>query len=326
MAYRRLTYLLFGAALGALFLFLAARTLDWGAFTGAIAGAHPADITLVLACLAAFYALKALRWRFLVAPFARATTRDLMPAVLTGLAGNFVFPHLGEIPRAVLAGRRVNAPPGALLGSIAIERFFDFLALLAFVLVVLLPLHHLDAEVRTATLVAAALCAALLAAVLAFMLRTDACLALAGRVFSPLPAHVGKRLVHHLRQAAIGLGAIASPKLLAPVFALSVLQWVAMLGCVAFSMRAVDIPVTTGAATAALLFNVIGLALPAAPGYVGTVQLAFIVGLAPFGVAQTSAFAASVVYNVLLAVPTVLLGLPGLRRAGTVLHEQLTAR
>jgi uncharacterized protein (TIRG00374 family) len=326
MALRRLTYLALGVLLGALFLFLAARTLDWRAFAAEIAGAGPVDIAAVLACLACFYGVKALRWRLLVAPFARSTARELLPAVLAGSAGNFVIPHLGEIPRAMLAARRVNAPFGALLGSIAIERFFDFLALLVFVLTVLLPIHHLEAEVRTATLVAAALCSALLGAVLAFMLRTEACLTFARRLLAPLPAALGERLAHQLRQAAVGLGAISSPRLLAPIFALSVLQWVAMLGCVAFSMRAVDIPVTTGGATATLLFNVIGLTLPAAPGYVGTTQLAFIVGLAPFGVARESAFAASVVYNVLLVVPTLALGLPGLRRAGATLHERLTAR
>ncbi len=318
--------LVFGAALGGLFLYLAARSLDWTAFATAISRARPVDIGLVLACLLANYVLKAWRWRFLIAPFARASTRELLPAVLTGLAGNFVFPHLGEIPRAVLAGRRVNAPPGALLGSIAIERVFDFLALLAFVLVVLLPLHRMDGEVRAASLFAAALCAGLLAAVLLFVLRTEPCIALARRLLAPLPARFADVASHQLRQAATGLGAISTPRLLAPVFALSVLQWLAMLGCVAFSMRAVGIPATTAGSTATLLLNVIGQTLPAAPGHVGTVQLAFIAGLAPFGVARASAFAASVVYNVLLVVTTVALGLPGLRQAGAALHERLTAR
>jgi uncharacterized membrane protein YbhN (UPF0104 family) len=75
-----------------------------------------------------------------------------------------------------------------------------------------------------------------------------------------------------------------------------------------------------------LLLNVIGLTLPAAPGHVGTLQLAFIAGLAPFGVEAEEAFAASVIYNVLMVVPTVILGLPGLRRAGVELRERLADR
>jgi hypothetical protein len=323
---RRVPLLLFGVALGALFLFLAIRSLDWRAFAAALATASPADIALILACLFTYFALKALRWRFLIAPFARARMRDLLPAVLTGLAGNYVFPHLGEIPRAVLAARELKAPPGTLLGSIAIERFFDFLALLAIVLVVLLPVNRMNDEIRSASLFAAILCAVLLVGVVLFLFRTEGCLRLARRLLAPLPARLGEAVVHQLRQAAAGLGAIAAPRLLLPIFALSVLQWLAVLGCVAFSMRAVHVPLTLAGATSALLLNIIGLTLPAAPGHVGTVQLAFIVGLAPFGVAREGAFAASVVYNVLMVVPTVILGLPGLRRAGGALRERLVSR
>jgi uncharacterized protein (TIRG00374 family) len=91
--------------------------------------------------------------------------------------------------------------------------------------------------------------------------------------------------------------------LLVPIFGLSLLQWLVFLGCVVFSLRAVDVSVTLPSAVAVLLLNVIGLTLPAAPGHVGTVQIAFIVALAPFGVTQEHAFAASVVYNFLIVVP-----------------------
>ena len=171
-----------------------------------------------MACLLAYYGVKALRWRYLIAPFAHARARELLPAVLAGLAGNYVFPHFGEIARAVLAGRRLNAPPGALLGSIAIERFFDFLALLVFVLVVLLPLgrHAMTRSARRA-------------------LRRDPVRGPARRrravrvphrglprvrapAAAPLSPAARETAVYHLRQARVGLGAIGAPRLLAPIF------------------------------------------------------------------------------------------------------------
>ena len=72
MADRRLSLLVFGTALGALFLSLAVRSLDWHASAAALSRARLADIGVVLACLFAFYALKAWRWRYVIAPFARA--------------------------------------------------------------------------------------------------------------------------------------------------------------------------------------------------------------------------------------------------------------
>ncbi len=320
---RRAFLLLAGAGLGALFLWLAVRKLDWAAFGTALSHAHPSEIALGVACLLAYYVLKALRWRYLVEPFARARVRELMPAVLAGLAGNLLFPHVGEFARAVLAGRLLKTPPGALLGSIAIERFFDFLALLAIVLAVLLPLGAMDHHIRAASYFVAILSAAILAAVVLFVFQTETCLAIGRSMLTPFSKRLAGVVEYHLRQARVGLGAIGTPRLLVPIFGLSVLQWLVILGCVAFSLRAVDVSVTLAGAVSVLLLNVIGLTLPAAPGHVGTIQLAFLVGLAPFGVPQEEAFAASVIYNFLMFVPTMILGFPGLRRAGEVLRERL---
>jgi uncharacterized protein (TIRG00374 family) len=320
---RRALLLFLGAALGALFLYLAVRRLDWAAFTAAIGRAHLGQIGLGMVCLLACYGVKAERWKHLIAPFARASGRDLQPAVLAGFAGNFVFPHFGEIARAVLAGRLLGVAPSALLGSIAIERFFDFLALLVIVLVVLLPLGGIEDEIRAASFAMAGLCILLLAGVMLFVFRTEACIDIARRIVAPFSRKLAASAVYHLSHARVGLGAIGAPRLVTRIFGWSVLQWIAILGCVVFSLRAVDAPVTIAGAVSVLLLNVIGLTLPAAPGHVGTVQLAFIAGLAPFGVAREEAFAASVIYNVLMVVPTVILGFPGLRRAGAELRERL---
>lgn len=320
---RRALFLLLGAALGALFLFLAVRSVDWAAFAAEIRRAQVGQIALGVVCLFTYYGVKAERWKHLISPFARASGRALQPAVLAGLAGNYVFPHFGEFPRAVLAGRLLDVPPSAFLDSIAVERFFDFLALLVIVLLVLLPLGGIDDEIRSASFAVAGLCAILLGGVLLFMWRSEAFLAFAQRVLSPLSRRFTNRVNHHLRHSLVGVGAIRTPRLLARIFGWSILLWIAILGCIVFSLRAVDAPVSIAGAVAVLLLNVIGLTLPAAPGHVGTIQLAFIAGLAPFGVEAEEAFAASVIYNVLMVVPTMVLGLPGLRRAGIELRERL---
>ena len=320
---RRTLLLVLGAILGALFLYLAVRRLDWSAFAAEIGRAHLGQISLGIVCLFSYYGVKAERWKHLIAPFARASGRDLQPAVLAGLAGNYVLPHFGEIARAVLAGRQLAVPPSALLGSIAIERFFDFLALLAIVLAVLLPLGGIDREIRAASFAVAAICAVLLAGVVLFLFRTEACIGVARRLLAPFPKKLAALATRQLRHARVGLGAIAAPRLLARIFGWSLLLWVAILGCIVFSLRAVDAPVTLAGAVSVLLLNVIGLTLPAAPGHVGTVQLAFIAGLAPFGVSDEEAFAASVIYNTLKVVPTIILGFPGLRQAGAELRARL---
>ena len=73
---RRAVLLVLGAALGALFLYLAVRRLDWAAFTAEIGRAHAGQIALGMFCLFTYYGVKAERWKHLSAPFARASGRN----------------------------------------------------------------------------------------------------------------------------------------------------------------------------------------------------------------------------------------------------------
>ncbi|MGH8250855.1 MAG: lysylphosphatidylglycerol synthase transmembrane domain-containing protein [Steroidobacteraceae bacterium] len=307
--------LFIGALLGALFLYLAVHSLDWHEFAASLARADLRYAALSPIALLTYFIVKAMRWRYLVSPLVRTGTKALLPPVLAGNAGNYLFPHAGEIARVFLAGRRLGVSASPLLASVAIERVFDFLALLLIVFAVLIPAHRMSPEMRTACIFVGTLCAAMLALVVVFLLRTDVCLRLAERALTPFSPRLRASVVGHLGAAGAGMAAIATPGLLLPVLILSILQWLLIVACMALCLLAVAVPVSLASVTSVLLLNVIGLTLPAAPGHVGTVQLSFIVGLAPFGVAQPDAFAGSVVYNVVTVVPTLMLGLPGLRRA-----------
>ena len=58
---------------------------------------------------------------------------------------------------------------------------------------------------------------------------------------------------------------------------------------------------------------VVAFLLPNAPGYAGSVQVAFLVTLKPLGVREDLALAASVVYQLLMVVPLILAGLAWMR-------------
>ncbi len=321
----RRTILLVGVLLGAVFLYLAGRSLDWIALTEALRRSHGHHLVLVLACVLLYLAVKAHRWRYLIRPLIDASTTDLLPAVVAGSAGNYIFPHAGEIARAIVANRRLKVPTSALLASVAVERIADFLTLLLIAVAVLVPVGRMSPDMLVASYVVGALCAVIFGAVAVFMIWTESCLQLVEQVLMPIPSRLRAGVLRQMRAGTAGLNAIARPGLLLPVVLLSVLQWIAWVACVAFSLKAVDVSVPLAAAVSVLLLNVVGLTLPSAPGHVGTVQLAFSVALAPFGVSNADAFAASVVYNFLTVALTLALGLPGLRDAGLKLRALLDA-
>jgi uncharacterized membrane protein YbhN (UPF0104 family) len=64
---------------------------------------------------------------------------------------------------------------------------------------------------------------------------------------------------------------------------------------------------------------VVAFLLPNAPGYAGSVQVAFLVALAPLGFPEAAALAASVIYQLLMVLPLILAGLACL---GPTLRER----
>jgi uncharacterized membrane protein YbhN (UPF0104 family) len=71
---------------------------------------------------------------------------------------------------------------------------------------------------------------------------------------------------------------------------------------------AIGLAASLSASVAVLALMVVGVTLPTAPGYLGTTQLAFVVGLGVSGVPIEQAFASSLVYSLTVNLFMMLLG------------------
>src|SRR5690606_35874307 len=79
--------------------------------------------------------VRALRWKLLLRPVLRASTTDLAPVVAVGFMANNVLPlRTGELVRSYALSRRYGVRKTAALATIAVERLFDGLTLLGFIL------------------------------------------------------------------------------------------------------------------------------------------------------------------------------------------------
>ena len=316
-----------GIVLGLVFLGAAALLLDWHEVWKVLSDARWTWVLTALAVVPAYIYVKALRWRVLMTPVAATTSRRLLPAVWAGNAGNYLAPHFGELVRVMVAGEQIGANRSALLATIGVERFFDFTALGILAAVILLPGGDALSPALAAAMGAmAVLAVVLLAVVMAFLAWPEPLLGLATRVTQWLSPRVHKFLMRALRNGMAGLSTMRKPALVMSAGMLSLAQWVLIGVCVAASMKAVALPVWIAPVAAVVLLNVAGLVLPAAPGHVGTIQLAFIVGLQGFGIGREPSFAASLVFNAAMVVPVMLIGFPILSRAGVQLGAYLAGR
>jgi hypothetical protein len=272
------------------------RQTDLTSVAGHLKSAQPLAVIGIALCAVSFAMAKAERWRYLLAPLAELRTSQLLPAVFMGSAVNYAVPHAGELVRAWVVSRDAGQRNAAVLTSIAIERLFDFLAVLVIGVAGLMLSPELKA-LGAHFWALGALLALLLTCVVPFVLWTEGALHLLALLLRPLPTRAADWLLGHARHGVAGLSGLLDPATLVRVIVASLLQWLLMVGCAWLSLRAVGLHESVALAQIIVLLLVVALTLPAAPGHIGTTQVAFVLASAPFGIDTGQAIAASLIYN-----------------------------
>src|SRR4051812_7715335 len=151
--------LAFGLAVSAVCLWVATRELldDPDAFSKAKTAFARADyrtLVPIMMATAAFYWLKALRWRLLLTPIGKfRTARDLFPFVMIGFGLNNVLPaHVGEVVRVLLFTRHSRVKVSTAAASVVLERIFDSISVLSLLSIGLLFVQGLSPNIGRNTL------------------------------------------------------------------------------------------------------------------------------------------------------------------------------
>lgn len=288
-----------GLGVSALALALVVRTVDLGAALAVLGSARPAWIGLLLVFVVADVALRALRWRVLLSPIAGVRYRDALGALLVGYLANNVLPaRLGELVRSHALGERTGLARTTVLGTVVVERVVDTAVVVSIAAAAILVLS-VRGVVASAVLVGLALTALLVVAVVGAIVANR--LPGAGRVAGAV-AH-RPRIARMLANLHEGLAVARRPRTLAIAIALSVASWTCTVLAFAAAAQAVGVEPTMGQAALLASGTNLATAIPSAPGYVGTFELAAVSIAASVGIAAAPALA----FAVLLHAATLLL-------------------
>ena len=306
-----------GIALAAVFLWLALRDTDGEAIIAAVGKCDPRFIALVLVAFAIHVSFKALRWMVLISPIRRVRFTEVVPATVIGYLANMLFPaYLGEFARAYIISRQLAIRYTPVLASVVVERMFDFFSVLVYLAAVSLLGNDLPVELLAAGYIAAAAGAALLGAAVIVLYWAAPLMRCVEKLAERLPVKPGARLVEQMQQVIDGLQSLRSHHTVFRTALLSLLQWGAMGICVYFAIAAVVPGVPVAASFVVLALTAVGMSLPSSPGFFGTIQLCFVIGLASFAVSKEAAFAASIFYHASLYLGVLGAGLWFLHRSG----------
>lgn len=314
----RHSYTILGIAISALLLWLALRTINFREVGAAFIGANYALLIPALALYFTGVAVRAVRWRVLLAPLQEVAGGRLFPIVVMGYMANDILPaRLGEVVRVDVLRRREGISRAAALATVLIERIFDGLCLIIFAAVTL-PLVALTGDWRGPLLLAAVLFAGAAAILVVIAVRPTLAVALAAPVIRVLPRRLRGRARGLVEAVVQGLSVLGGVRATLWALGLTVGAWLCEAGLYLALLYALAIegpPLVPLAILATSIAN-LGTLLPSSPGYVGVFHYLVQQVLTQAGVPLGQATVYAVLVHAALVVPVTLLGLYYVWRLG----------
>jgi hypothetical protein len=305
--------LIIGLAIGAVFFYLTVRRVNIDQMLAALAQTHYGLVLLSAAVMMGAHGLRAVRWRFLLAPVKTLRTGSLFSALLIGYAANtFVPAHLGEFLRAFVIGKKHAISASAAFATIVIERLLDVVSLIA-VMALVIIVHPFPEWVETSgyLMLAGAL---LLCGVLIGCKRFEAqTAALVRTVTKPLPERIGKRFESLALNFLHGVVPLKSTAHYIATAVLSIAIWLCYAAVYYICLAAFDLVAAYHLAwyvgLVVLVFTTLSVVIPSTPGYVGTFHYLCQVSLVMFGVSASAALSFAVIAHLVGVVPVAVAGL-----------------
>lgn len=229
--------------------------------------------------------VRAIRWRFLLVGVDGVGTGSLVSATFIGMMANNLLPaRLGEVVRAWVLARREQAQVPTVLASIVVERLLDIVALVAVLGLALVASPPLSSEgtgvFRHAGEIGLLLSAGGMVGLLVAVRFQAAILKTGDRWAMRVQRAWALRGLDLLRRFLDGLCALGSVPQAAAVFGLSLVIWGA--GVISLYVLAEGFGLGLTLVQTALVFVIVlfGIAIPSAPGFIGTFHGFAVAGLA----------------------------------------------
>jgi uncharacterized protein (TIRG00374 family) len=329
---RRALQLLLGVGVSALCVWLSMKDVHFSEVLRALKGANALGFGVVMLVTLGGFWLRAVRWRYFIDAGRPIHVGSLFSATMIGFMANNVLPfRLGEFVRPWALARREHLSKTTLLATVVVERAVDMLTLLGIfgVSIVVHPIAENSEAgrlVEWGARVLIGLCVALTAFVIAAERNRALAQAAVQRITSPLPGEARARVGHMLEQFLEGLGLFRDLGKLSIVFALSFAMFLCFALALGVSLWSLGIDLPWYAGLIMLVITSIGIMVPAAPGYIGTLNIACTAGLALFGVGKTQSVPFSWFYFFSQWLPITAVGLVFLNREGLSLRSLGQAR
>ncbi len=324
---RRALQLLLGIAVSALCVWLSMKDVRFGEVLAALRGANAFGFVAVMLVTLFGFWLRSVRWGYFIQAGRRLPLHSLFSSTMIGFMANNVLPfRLGEFVRPWALARREKLSKTTLLATVVVERAVDMITLLG-IFGVSMIVHPIAESTDAGRLVQwgarllVALCVGLTLFVVAVERNRRLAQAFVRFVTRPLPGEAHAKFAAMLEHFLEGLGLFRDVRRLLVVFSLSFTMFLCFAFALSLSLWSLDIALPWYAGLVMLVITAIGIMVPAAPGYIGTLNIACTAGLALFGVGKSQSVPFSWFYFFSQWLPITAVGLVYLNREGLSLRS-----
>ena len=303
--------LILGLFVGGLFVWLAFRGTD---FEGVKASFRDADYIYIIPVVflsIIVQILRSYRWGVILEPMAKINQGILFAITSVGFMAISLLPvRMGEIVRPYLISQKSPVKIGSALATIVVERVFDMLTLMIFLLIVLIKVE-LPRWIFRSAFTVLFIFIPLLLLLIFFAVKREVSAKGVDRILGKLPDKISSPLMRLFHSFIDGLQILPDLKRTISVVLLSLVIW-GLIGMATyilfFSFPSMDqLPLTAGFAV--LVITALGVTLPTAPGFIGNYHFSCVIGLTLFGVPKTDALTFAILLHFLQLSVMVLLGL-----------------
>jgi glycosyltransferase 2 family protein len=291
----------------------------------ALGRARVLPVIVLVACVMGSLVTRAARWQIYFRPQRQVPFKPLLGTLaISYMASTFLPLRAGELVRAVFLGQRQRIPIPGIVGTIVVEKLFDFLAI-GVILAVLLVVQasSLPAAAQVAGISITSVILIGFGFVVALAIWREPTLNLVGFVERHIPLGQRLRLRDAARNFAEGTDSLREGRLWLLLLGWTAITWLFSIGSTLAGMASLSVPPDIPMALFVVVLTSTGQAVPSSPGYVGVYHAAATLALTTFGVDTATALGVALITHAFSYGSLVVVGLIALWTGGYTFSDVL---
>ncbi|MBN1615047.1 MAG: flippase-like domain-containing protein [Deltaproteobacteria bacterium] len=300
--------LLAGLLISAVLVYLALRGLQLNEIVREFKAVRGGYIPAAMIVIVLVQVARSIRWGVILQPLGKVRILSLLSVSFVGFLAIVSLPaRLGELVRPWLIAANSSIGMTPALGTVLVERVLDslMLAILFFSILLFMPLPAWFVQSSALLLIVAF---ALLMAMAFMIFRRKDFLEWVDRFCRWFPQRAAGRIGRLIRRLIEGFQVISDYRRLMTILLLSLVIWLMNAAVMYILMRSFGMTLPPAAAFIVMVVLMIGIAIPAAPGFIGNWHYFCILGLGLFGIPRSEALSFAVIHHILSVGIVVVLG------------------